>query len=47
MSGGNGVHLELGEKEQMLTMKEAKTYRSTIANPAPAYVFSFPLQLIM
>ena len=39
MSGNNGAHPELGEKEP-LTMKEAKTYRSTIANPGPAYVFT-------
>ena len=36
MSGNlnNGVHLEQGEKGPTLTMKETKTYRSTIANPA-------------
>ena len=39
MSGDNGAHPELGEKEPTLRMKEAKTNRSTIANPAPAYVF--------
>ena len=39
MSRDNGVHPELGEKEPTLTMKETKTYRSTIANPGPAYAF--------
>ena len=43
MSGNNGVHPELGEIEPTLTMKEPKTYRSTIANPGPAYVFPFPV----
>jgi len=41
MSGENGHHPELGllvgEKEP----KEAKTYKSTIANPGPAGIFSF------
>lgn len=41
MSGNNGVHPELGENEPTLKTKEAKTYKSTIANPAPAYVFPF------
>jgi len=41
MSRNNGAHPELGEKEQTLTMKEAKTYASTIANPGPAGIFSF------
>ena len=39
MSADNGTHPELGEKEPTLKIKEAMTYRSTIANPAPAYVF--------
>ena len=39
MSGDNGVHPELGEKEPTLKMKAAKTYRSTIANSNPAYAF--------
>ena len=44
MSGNNGVHPELGEKESTMTTK-SKTYGSTIANPGPAYVFlSFPSQ---
>lgn len=45
MSGDNGAHRdpELGEKEPTLTIKEAKTYASTIANPGPAYVFPFPV----
>ena len=43
MSRDNGAHPELGEKEQTSTMKEVKTYASTIANPGPAYVFSFPV----
>jgi len=37
MSGVNGAHPELGQKEPTL----AKTYGSTIANPAPAAIFSF------
>jgi GPR1/FUN34/yaaH family len=43
MPGDNGVHPELGDNELMLRTKEAKTYRSTIANPGPAYVFNFPI----
>ena len=42
MSGDNGAHLELAEKEPTLTMKESMTYRSAIANLGPAYVFFFP-----
>jgi len=41
MSGNNGTHLELGEKEPTLVMKEVKTYKSTIANPGPAGIFAF------
>ena len=41
MPGDNGVHPAQGEKEPTMTMKEAKTYGSTIANPGPAYVFPF------
>jgi len=40
MSGQNGVHSELGEKEPAST-KEVKPYVSTIANPGPAGIFSF------
>ena len=42
MSSDNSVHPELGEKEPTLMMK-SKTYKSTIANPGPAYVFPLPV----
>ena len=43
MSGDNSVHPELGEKEPILMMKETKTYKYTIANPSPVYVFPLPV----
>jgi len=40
MSANNGFHPEQGEKEP-ITKNEAQVYRSTIANPGPAGIFSF------